>query len=247
MNSERVTAASISQADTTVAHACCLCAQIKGQPSEDLISRLSEDCRYVRRVAMESDTFAIVPSLGPLAPGHVLLCPKQHFKSLACVPVEYDRELAWLRATLTRALHDLYRTDVHCFEHGTAPESSRILCTVAHAHLHLVPATVDITEALMTDGEWTELEDGLASLQSAVGTAEYLYYEAPHGVRMVRLADSERIPSQYMRRLFASALGRPHAWDWRVEPDVAQVDQAFREIQAFVQRAGYACPHLPGP
>jgi hypothetical protein len=48
---------------------CCLCSQIDGRRENDLISRLLIDQDYVRRVAMESKLFAVIPSL-------VLLCHK---------------------------------------------------------------------------------------------------------------------------------------------------------------------------
>ena len=55
--------------------ACCLCSQIAGWEENDLISRLLGGDTYVRRVPFESESFALVPSLGPLVPGHTLLCP----------------------------------------------------------------------------------------------------------------------------------------------------------------------------
>src|ERR1044072_5888314 len=55
---------------------CCLCSQVAGEKSNDLIARLLQGEPYVRRVMLESGSFAAIPSLGPLARGHTLLCPK---------------------------------------------------------------------------------------------------------------------------------------------------------------------------
>ncbi len=86
---------------------CCLCSQIAGNPKNDLIGRLLPQLRYERRVAMETQSFAVIPSLGPIVSGHVLVCPKSHAKSLACVPPELDDEFQKLKERLTHVLEDL--------------------------------------------------------------------------------------------------------------------------------------------
>jgi diadenosine tetraphosphate (Ap4A) HIT family hydrolase len=64
---------------------CYFCGQIKGQPERDLIAQMLPESKYVRRVMLESDAFAAIPSLGPLTDGHALLCPKWHVRSFAAL------------------------------------------------------------------------------------------------------------------------------------------------------------------
>ena len=58
---------------------CCLCNQIAGEEANDLIARLLQGEPYVRRVMLESRSFAAIPSLGPLVSGHTLLCPNEAY------------------------------------------------------------------------------------------------------------------------------------------------------------------------
>src|SRR5580700_6520945 len=121
---------------------CSICSQIAGDPTHDLIARTIASKMYVRRVVMETQNFAAFPSLGLLVPGHVIVCPKTHTRSFAALSSHHDVEFDEVVGTLRRMLGQLYEAPVHLFEHGMAGEGSRILCSVDHGHLHLVPARV---------------------------------------------------------------------------------------------------------
>src|SRR3954464_12290217 len=114
---------------------CCICSQIEGQPDGDLVARLLPSQPYVRRVLLETDGFAAIPSLGPLTPGHSLLCPKSHTPSFASLDPRLEEELDHARVALSADLGDLYGGEVHVFEHGMSAATGRVLCTVEHAHL----------------------------------------------------------------------------------------------------------------
>ena len=207
---------------------CCLCSQIAGHKDNDLISQLLGEVAYVRRVAMETEHFVAIPSLGPLVPGHTLLCPKSHIKNLACLPhtlwAEYDK----FKKRLSNVLGSLFHASSHCFEHGSPPESSRVLCTVDHAHLHLVPTEAKVSELLLEDMSWQKVQLSIADIRSAVRPGEYLYYESPLSEAFI--AQPGSIESQYMRRVFSNALGFRNEWNWRTNPRPLQVDHTFRAI-----------------
>ncbi|MBE0542400.1 MAG: HIT domain-containing protein [Verrucomicrobia bacterium] len=214
---------------------CCLCSQIAGQRDNDLISRMLGEPNYVRRVAMETDYFVAIPSLGPLVAGHTLLCPKVHIKNLACLAEDLRAEFEDFKKSLSNVLGSVFHAPIHYFEHGSPPESPRVLCTVDHAHLHLVPAEVKVSELLLQGMNWERIDEGLANLQSAVTAEEYLYYESPSSEAFISRAGS--CESQYMRRVFSQALGRIDEWNWRTNPRPGQVDQTFRVISEACRRA----------
>ncbi|MHB8149810.1 MAG: HIT family protein [Desulfobulbia bacterium] len=188
------------------------------------------DQNYVRRIPLESDQFAVIPSVGPLARGHSLLCPKFHIKSFALLPTEYRSEFAVIKSRLHSLLCRTFEAPIHCFEHGSALASSKILCTVDHAHLHFVPAEVNLLDILLAEGEWLEISPDLANLSTAVGNMEYLYYEAPDGRAFVANASRLGFESQYMRRIFANVMHRSGDWNWRSDLRIEEVDQTFRDL-----------------
>jgi diadenosine tetraphosphate (Ap4A) HIT family hydrolase len=215
---------------------CCLCSQIAGDEDGDLIHSLLGSASYVRHVAFETEQFALIPSLGPLTDGHVLMCPKQHVKSLVALPEELSEEYECLKRGLIAVMRQTYGHPIHCFEHGSARNSNRILCTVDHAHLHILPAAVDAAVVLAGMPRCTHYTGGLATLRRLVGSGEYIYYESPNGDCHLAVSDGEIFPSQLMRRVFAQALGRGPTWNWRSSPHVADAVRTCSELSMALLR-----------
>jgi len=214
-----------------IPESCCLCSQIEGDPLGDLIAQLLPDEEYVRRVPVETDNFAVIPSLGALVPGHMLICPKQHIRSFGVLSSELWQEFLWLKDTMASILADRYDAPVHFFEHGSRNIGHKIVCTVDHAHLHCLPGHVDVWPAL-TEFQWKWVPIArLSDIGSVQGKYEYLYYESPQGVAGLCSALShEGFPSQILRRVFAQLLNCEERWNWRVIPAADCADMAFHSL-----------------
>ena len=162
-------------------HECCLCSQIEGRVDGDLIARLLPDKPYARRVMLETTSFAVIPSLGPLVAGHSLLCPKRHVRSFGALDSRLSAELEGIKAELRRGLREMVSSEITVFEHGMATTGDRIVCTVDHAHLHFVPLPASLGAGLMPPGQWVEFDGSQAALRQLSGGREYVAYEAPTG------------------------------------------------------------------
>src|SRR4051794_15575331 len=125
------------------AHDCLICGQISGSPERDLIYSLLGG-RYQRPVLLESRSFAVMPSVGPLVPGHVLICPRRHARSFAVLTAAETAEAALMLRTVERRLLDVFGGPVQFFEHGSAPVGTAVACSVEHAHVHALPAAPDL-------------------------------------------------------------------------------------------------------
>lgn len=213
-------------------HRCCLCSQIAGESGNDLLARMLPGEPYVRRVMLEDAAFAVMPSLGPLAPGHVLLCPKTHVRSFAALDRDFDRALAAMKEALRAALQEVFPGDVHVFEHGSARAGERVLCSVDHAHLHFVPLPAALSGGLLQTAEWQAFDGSLTALRHIAGDEEYLLYEPPSGTPRALTAKAGRVESQYMRRLIAEQLGNADDWNWRSAPALRVVEDTWRRFAA---------------
>ena len=207
---------------------CCLCSQIAGDPRNDLIASLLPDSPYVRRIMLEDAAFAVVPSLGPLVPGHSLLCPKVHVRSFAALDRHHHGAYAGMKATLRERLRERYGGEIHVFEHGMAGTGNRVVCTVDHAHMHFLPLPSAFDAGL--DDEWIPFDGSLEALRELSAGAEYVLYEPPAGTAQLLRAGGPGIESQHMRRLIAAGLGASAHWNWRTAPDAAAADQTWRRF-----------------
>ncbi len=196
---------------------CCLCSQILGDPSNDLIAEILGYATYKRTVLAESDRFVVFPSLGAIALGHVLLCPKEHTPSIANMTDSDLRELDVMSSRLANVLSEVLDIPVHRFEHGMARGSKRIICSVGHAHLHLLPSSV-ISSHFLLESSWSEVRGGIVGLADITRDSEYLLYVEPNGRTWVQLGVEGSFESQALRKVFATAHGITTAWDWKKHP-----------------------------
>ncbi len=214
---------------------CHLCSQLVGEQDNDLLSAIFADKVYLRRVLTETRNFALIPSVGPLAVGHVLLCPKSHCCSFRDVDRNLDAEVMKLKMQIRSLLTRTFGKPIHCFEHGMRSDGSRVLCTVDHAHLHFVPADVDMRDALQyQQAPWVSFEGSLHTLRAVVGNDEYLFYESPSGESAVIPARDEEFGSQYIRKAFASQLGESSTWNWRHFPKVDEIHATWQQISSVL-------------
>lgn len=227
---------------------CCICGQISGHPASDLIAAMLPGRPYARRVLLESESFAAIPSLGPLAPGHSLLCPKGHARSFAGLGSDLDEELLAVKEELCGVLARIHGADIHVFEHGMAARGSRVLCTVEHAHLHVIPLPAGAVTRIPLRGAWTDIEGSPQALRDQAGQDEYVRYEAPGGrTSILRAGAAAGVESQHMRKVFARSLGRPAGWDWRTRPGAALADASWRQFSQVLRDGPASSPARARP
>ncbi len=204
-----------------IAEECHFCGQIAGSPGQSLLYEVL-GCRWaVRPVLRENEGAVAMPSIGALAPGHLLISPKRHLRSFAVASVEQLAALDRLVRTTTRELHDATGLPVHGFEHGSSACGERIACSIEHAHRHLIPFRDTAVPGLWDAAQWRQLEQP-ETLADATRGREYLSYHAPDGRAWVATTE-DGFPSQLIRRVFASAIGQTRTWDWRSHPHVEAV------------------------
>jgi diadenosine tetraphosphate (Ap4A) HIT family hydrolase len=214
---------------------CYFCGQIAGDAGRDLIAQLLPDVPYVRRVMLESPSFAALPSLGPLTDGHTLLCPKAHVRSLAAVPGELEAEYQDVARRLEDALTAMYGGSVLRFEHGMARDGDRVPCTVDHAHLHFVPLGGVPVKALVPELPWQPYDGSLRGLRRLAGPFEYLSVRASAHVHLVATGAAGTFESQFMRRVVAARAAA--AWNWREQPRPAAAHSTWEQFAARATRA----------
>jgi ATP adenylyltransferase len=201
---------------------CCeFCGQIAGDVTRNAIANLISIPWSSRPVLDEVPGAVVMPSIGALVPGHVLLCPTEHARSFAATSSHFEPALATLGGATAERLFVTTGLPVHRFEHGSSTRGERVACSVEHAHLHLVPARVDIRSQLGGIGEWRDVGPSLAEVRAASEGAEYLLYESPCGERSLTTT-SAGFPSQLLRRILAQAIG-VEEWNWRRDRAVSNM------------------------
>lgn len=190
-------------------NSCEFCNEFAGGSENSFAARYTTEA--VSRTILEQDDFRVLPSLGQIVPGYLLLVPNQHHRAFADMRLAELKAAEGLKTGLAEEMRSVYG-NLLFFEHGVRTSDSGG-CGISHAHLHLVPfaSDEDLVGELTRTFPYEEVSS-LLDLKRVQPGRSYLYYESVAGSKYVFYPPF--IPSQHIRRLLAEALS-VQEWDWR--------------------------------
>jgi ATP adenylyltransferase len=202
--------------------ACCLCSKLMSQAD-----RAPWDIPL-----FESDNFEVVPSLGSLVEGWMLLIPKEHRLCLGAIPHSQVDEYVNLKSKVAEDIKAKYGM-VCAFEHGPGRANHQVGCGVDHAHLHLLPISFDLVKSaekfLPAGVDWQNATH--ESCHSAwEQDLDYLYVEQPLGAG--RIAIHPEFGSQIFRKAIAAQLGVLTQFNWREYPQHEVIGKTIEDFRA---------------
>ena len=191
---------------------------------------------------------ALMPSLGPLQQGHMLLVPLTHVTSLVALPESLDAEVSQAYDATRRFLTQHFGQPV-CFEHGSGGNAGSGGWGVEQAHVHLVPLP-EMFGGLTppaTVGPWERVESSasrwLTDLRALTDRfTSYLYFEPQGGAGYT--AAVTRLPSQFMRRWLAESQSTKD-WNWREWPQPERVAELVRWMRTVQPPEGFRVLEAP--
>lgn len=211
--------------------ACGFCDEITGELEHNLFARLFEDQTWQKVIVKETDNFVVMPTIGAIVEGYLLILPRVHYLSMAHLPRCLYPELEALHDEIRAILTATYAQKPIFFEHGPMSCLLRGGCCADHAHLHAVPLEVDLAPDIKTLYAERRIQFLIELRQQVQRSIPYLFYEDPNGKRYVFDA-LEAIP-QYLRQLVAKHTGLPERWDWRVSPGKAEILATIDRLRSW--------------
>ena len=209
---------------------CCLCSNLVSTPSTEAWDR----------PVFESANFVVLPSLGSLVEGWLLLVPKQHYLSMGALPASLVIEMEEMKAKVSAHVRQEYG-ETCVFEHGPATASRSVGCSVDHAHLHIVPLTFDIGQAarpfLPKDAEWVNAS-WIQCQQAHQAGKDYLYFEQPVGYG--NISTHNEFGSQVFRKAIAAQIGRPDDFNWREHPELETIAKTINVLKSTSADTAYS-------
>jgi diadenosine tetraphosphate (Ap4A) HIT family hydrolase len=204
------------------------------------------DCRFCCppepwRIVWSTRHFNVQMGLGPLAEGYALILSKSHYSCCAELPESQGAEFEHIVRMVRKAQMNLYGESL-MFEHGRSgacvpPGHGDDLCY--HAHLHLLPATVNLADSISVDFTAVTFDNWAAVRHQYMLTGRP-YVLAEKGGRIVHAETPDRIRSRYLRRIAATALGTPELEDWVAFPNYTIVksgrDKMSLELNRLIEK-----------
>jgi ATP adenylyltransferase len=203
---------------------CCLCP-----------NRVSADSpEFWNKPLFETKNFAVVPSLGSLVQGWVMVVPKAHVVCAGALSDSLANEMQRLTTEISAIVTRSFG-EVCVFEHGPSTWRKSTGCSVDHAHLHIVPVDFNLAAAALSfmpeNSSWVA-GDWRACRNAYLQGADYLYIEQPVGFG--RIATHAEFASQVFRKAIAQRLGIIGEFSWR---DFPKFEVAASTVRAWSQCA----------
>jgi diadenosine tetraphosphate (Ap4A) HIT family hydrolase len=162
----------------------------------------------------ETNSLVLMPDISPIVPGHLLIVTKNHLSSFCQVAHCVWGELAFIKR-LAYKISSKYAPPFF-FEHGSCSREPSNSACIAHAHIHVIPAAVDIVPYLSRVSRHP-LSIAPIDMKSAVPRqdSDYFYYEDSLNKGCVIVAPKKPFPRQFIRMVVAKEIGIPE-WDWQM-------------------------------
>lgn len=164
-------------------------------------------------IIYESPNFYVVPELGALKMGFLMIVPKRHILSVAQFPEElmpeYNEVCKDVEQILLRAFNGKMVT---FFEHGSGPSGKTShKKSIVHAHTHVV---VDFTMKSKYK-EMVQLKV-CKDISKASNVHYFAYREGTEGELLVSMDPEVYVQRQFPRQVMAEEIGlAPDQYNWR--------------------------------
>lgn len=182
--------------------------------------------------------FAVVPTMGSLVPGWLLLIPRQKMLSLSLMSIDQQNAVLKCVRELSPSLKN-FGDRAFMFEHGALRSNTLTGCGVDQAHLHLVPLDFDLINYVIRSEdniEWKEVSPSSPWEKIDNNRSYYLISDSEKAYIGYVISET----SQFFRRKIAAGLGHDHAWDYKTHPHPENALKTIENYVRFYHRANAA-------
>ena len=158
------------QAAATAMASCDFCDELQQSPSSTFARAYAEI--EANRIVFETAKFAVLPTMGQVLPGSLLVVPKTHIETLAELELDALAELEQVLATAKLLMGSEH---VVVYEHG-ARASTGGSCGIYHAHAHLSPLAQPIAPEEIFENCFERVQRFTDACVALRGASQYLVY-----------------------------------------------------------------------
>lgn len=199
---------------------CCFCEEYHDIYNNQYYNNWGKKLGYSSRILLESPNWYVIPTIGCLTVGYVLLVCKQHYLSLANLDSELYQEMLVLKEQTESVLLSELGYNCISFEHGTTNAFYTGANSVDHVHLHIVPFASKIWNNIVSSYNIKNFYNipnynHLFNLWKSNLPESYLLFQDLDN-NIYYIPDALNYPSQFFRRCISPYLGT-NLWDWKQE------------------------------
>lgn len=205
---------------------CTFCSQFKHKDELSIVQMVFG--HDFNRILFEDDDYVIVPALGQIVEGYLLIISKNHFNSVADFSPSMHKKFESLKNKTYEILSQNYSKPTF-FEHGSSSLLELGGGCINHAHLHAVPIDLSLNYTGLTDLNPISI-NGISDLWNIKKENPYIYFETIGG-KSYLIDIVSKLPCQYLRRVIAMKIGKPFIWNWKEYLGTNELKNTFLKLK----------------
>lgn len=159
----------------------------------------------------ETEYFYILPTLGSLVDGYILIVTKRHINSMSELNENELNEYKNIIDKYQNLFKKIYNKTPIVFEHGTPNQNSEMKAnSVTHAHTHIVNINFSNEKEILEKYNFKEIND-FKEIEKNKNYIKYIYDNK------IYITYNFPSVSQLMRILIAEELNYKDKFDWKKE------------------------------
>lgn len=177
----------------------------------------------------ETNYFYILPTLGSLVDGYVLIVTKRHINSMSELSEKELNEYKNIIDKYQKLFNKIYNKTPIIFEHGTPnQESTMKASSVTHAHTHIVNINFKNEKEILEKYNFKEIKD----FKEIKTNTNYIKY-----INNNKIYITYNFPSisQLMRILIAEELNFKDKFDWKKERFEDNIKSTIERIKGVLK------------
>lgn len=187
-------------------------------------------------ILAENKNWAILPALGSVVNGYIMIVNKLHYFSIATCPTEQFEELEKIISLCRNVLRKEYNQECIFFEHGSLSKDMLGSNSIEHIHLHVVPLGKDLSFSFKS----ANLHETIQSLydlkeKALKNNCAYLFYEDCNKNRFYIKDENAFFPSQFFRQQIAKLVGRSNEWNWKTHPNYNEFLSTYFKLKGKLE------------
>lgn len=188
----------------------------------------------------ETDNFIVLTSNGHFVKGYLLIIPKYHYNSFAEVFDEKTTlwtEFQALLENLKNQIKNIFgASEYTIFEHGSLRGKKGAGNTIDHAHLHVIPKSVNFLDALLDLGHSIIKIGSVCDIKKY--NAPYLLFSRGDKYYLTDIepvTKNKNYQSQYLRRIaYRKVCGKEdNGWDWKSVSHESILQKTIKSINVY--------------
>lgn len=173
----------------------------------------------------ETDNFIVVPTLGSLVDGYILIVSKRHILNMGELSNKEKEEYIDLINKYRELFNKIYGSYPIVFEHGTSKNDITLTSSsVIHAHTHIVNHLFKNEIEIINNLNLEEV-----NIKHILSNKNYIFYISNNGKNYITY--DYKSTSQLMRILIAKDLGYESKYNWKKNEFLDNIEKTIKKIR----------------